>query len=188
MGLLVPPPWLLIASPEMSDDFFSQGVFLMMEHDSEGSIAFLINRRCHENLDEVLKHGHDIPEDIPTWFGGPAEADRGLILTCKRASKEDDELTQDCYISTAPDTIQKLVKHRGQSNREIRHAYRFISGYTAWDAGHLDLEIRKGKWMVIPYNQDLVFNTSTGKMWQKAIESIGFPPAKMFSQTAKDLH
>ncbi len=187
MGLLATPPWLLIASPEMSEDFFSQGVFLIIEHDEEGSIGFLINRRCHENLDEVIKNSHDdIPEDIPTWFGGPAEADRGLILSHERVSEEDDSVAPDCYISTAPETIELLYKP--EPTEAPRHPYRFISGYTAWESKQLDKEIREGKWMVIPYDKELVFNTSTGNIWPQAIGAIGLAPAKMFAQTVSHIH
>ena len=51
---------------------------------------------------------------------------------------------------------------------------KFISGYAGWSKGQLENEIKNGDWIVQKAINDLIFGTDCEKVWNNAIESLGF--------------
>jgi putative AlgH/UPF0301 family transcriptional regulator len=76
-------PVLLLAMPQVLDPFFHRSVVLLIRHEDEGSLGFIVNRPTGIKVSEILKgmevdwHGR---EDAVAYFGGPVQPNLGTVL------------------------------------------------------------------------------------------------------------
>src|ERR1700686_2891941 len=76
-------PVLLLAMPQVLDPFFHRSVVLLVRHEDEGSLGFIVNRPTGIKVNEILKgmevewHGRD---DAVAYFGGPVQPNLGTVL------------------------------------------------------------------------------------------------------------
>ena len=49
-------------------------------------------------------------------------------------------------------------------------------GYSSWDAGQLEEELRDNSWIIVDADKDIIFNTTPDKVWRKAMSKIGVNP------------
>jgi putative transcriptional regulator len=77
------PPVLLLAMPQVLDPFFHRSVVLLVRHEEEGSLGFIVNRPTGIKVDEILK-GMEVSwqgrEDAVAYFGGPVQPNLGTVL------------------------------------------------------------------------------------------------------------
>ena len=76
-------PLLLIAMPQIVDPFFHRSVVLLVHHDGEGSLGFIINRPTAISVAEILQ-GMEIDwrgeGALVAHFGGPVQPQLGTVL------------------------------------------------------------------------------------------------------------
>jgi len=59
----------------------------------------------------------------------------------------------------------------------------FALGYSGWDAGQLEDEIRNNSWLIAPANEEIVFEIPFSQRWEAAALSLGIDIEKL-SHTA----
>ena len=69
---------LLISEPTLPDPNFSRTVVLLTEHNTEGSVGFVLNRRSDMNLNEIYDDFGT--SDVPVYIGGPVGANRLFFI------------------------------------------------------------------------------------------------------------
>lgn len=114
-------PCLLVALPKLQDPTFHQTVVLLVEHNADGAMGFVINRPAGVPLREILSHVDlDVPEHIPAWFGGPVNTSNGLVIhRCSDMESgdvdEDDDLVahigDEISVSSSLESLQSLVDY-----------------------------------------------------------------------------
>ncbi|HEV7785629.1 MAG TPA: YqgE/AlgH family protein, partial [Thermoanaerobaculia bacterium] len=76
-------PVLLMAMPQVLDPFFHRSVILLLHHEPEGSLGFIVNRPTGIKVSEILK-GMDVEwggrSDTVAYFGGPVQPNLGTVL------------------------------------------------------------------------------------------------------------
>jgi putative transcriptional regulator len=198
-------PWLLVASPQLDDANFKRAVVLMIEHNANGSMGFVINRPVQTSLsDLVVTDSIKIPENVPAWYGGPVETTTGIILH-KKAPDETGVggLTLSASETSLVDLVDYSVRrsdHLSQGSTPApgspdRHPddawlypYRFLVGYSGWGAGQIDDELRQGAWIQIPLSDELLFNTKWGSIWEAALGQVGVSPKSLVTATHQYLN
>ena len=67
-------PILLLALPQVQDPFFHKSVVLLLHHQDEGSLGFIVNRPTGVKISDILED-LDLPwlgdESSLAFFGGP---------------------------------------------------------------------------------------------------------------------
>src|SRR5690625_2945203 len=76
---------LLIATPSMQDPNFARSVILVCEHNADGALGLVVNRRLPLQLGDILDKLEIATELIdlkatPLYAGGPVEGARGFVL------------------------------------------------------------------------------------------------------------
>lgn len=117
-------PCLLVALPKLQDPTFHQTVVLLVEHNADGAMGFVINRPAGVPLREILSHVDiDVPEHIPAWFGGPVNTSNGLVihrypdpdLGAESGDEGDDDLVahigDEISVSSSLESLQSLVDY-----------------------------------------------------------------------------
>src|SRR6185369_2935106 len=86
-------PLLLIAMPQILDPFFHRSVVLLVHHDGEGSLGFIINRPTAISVSEILQ-GMEIDwrgeHALVAHFGGPVQPQLGTVLFSPQGGNGDE--------------------------------------------------------------------------------------------------
>lgn len=183
----VTAPTLLVALPQLQDENFERAVLLMVEHNREGAMGFIINRPSEMPVRElILAQEVDIPPHVPAWIGGPVGRDNGLVLHNQEESDAPLGHPGHFAVSSSNLALQGLAEHAQTYEQattaaktfeaDALYPYRFLVGYAGWDAGQLEEELRSGAWLQLPFDEDIVFNTPWHKMWDQVLAKAGLNP------------
>lgn len=181
-------PVLLLAMPQVIDPFFRKSVVLLVAHETEGSLGFVVNRATELTVAEILR-------DLElTWggdaaalagFGGPVQPQIGTVLF---APAPDEELPP---LAAASDVAPglRLTQHRAELAALADHPprrFRLLLGYAGWGAGQLVDEILRNDWLTAPVTPELVFGADLDAIWRDALRSVGVDPESLPSWTVPD--
>ena len=183
MNQLLATPSFLVALPQLQDPNFYKSVVLLIEHNKEGAMGFIINRPSQMPLRELVSVDDlEIPYSIPAWVGGPVSADNGLVLHNQDLDDSGTTLSQDISLSSSDLALKNLVSVANQKMQPTlnqpgpMYPYRFVVGYAGWGPGQLDEEIKLGAWIQVPMDSKILFDTPWQGIWDAALEGIGVNP------------
>ncbi len=171
-------PILLLAMPQVMDPFFHKSVVLLLHHQDEGSLGFIVNRPTGVKISEILED-LEIPwlgdEATPAFFGGPVEPQLGTLLF------EDDEAAPSKFHNVVSPGIV-WTQHASELENlagEPPSSFRLLLGYAGWGEGQLVEEILRNDWLTAPVRKELIFNEEPEEVWRLALESVGIDPAQL---------
>ena len=159
--------------PHMSDPFFAKAVVYICEHNKDGAIGMIINKRfdsdeLREAFDELFSVDTSLDrfmKDI--FFGGPVLLEKGIVLHhSDYTSPESISISKSICITSRQDALGELEK-----NEQI--PYKLMLGHAGWSAGQLEREIENGDWLIQNTTSDFVFNVPPKQMWAQANKSLG---------------
>lgn len=175
---------LLVATPEMDDERFSETVIYMLSHDEDGAMGLVINRpltkmNFADVLDDLNIETSDEADSTvhagTVLNGGPVEKGRGFVLH-----------TDDYIMSAATYVVEDGIALTG--NMEILRAIangdgpkkRILAlGYCGWDKGQLESELSKNGWIFGDASYELLFSVEYIKRYDAALESFGISRATL---------
>ncbi len=171
----------LVAMPGMQDPRFEHTVVYLCAHSVEGAMGIVLNRELADMPLSKLMEQLNIPvtpacTERPVHFGGPVEPGRGFVLHSADFMADSSMLVDSRRALTATLDILRAVAE-GRGPRQCLMAL----GYSGWDAGQLDGELRDNAWLIVPADDALLFGEDNAKKWQKAIAKLGIDPAKLSS-------
>ncbi|HEY2739123.1 MAG TPA: YqgE/AlgH family protein [Thermoanaerobaculia bacterium] len=174
-------PVLLVAMPQVLDPFFHRSVVLLIQHEEEGSLGFIVNRVTGIKIDEILQ-GMDVgwqgSGEVVAHFGGPVQPQIGTVLFSP--GPVETEAATEVHPGIA------LTQHIGDLVRLAEMPppqFRLLLGYSGWGAGQLIEEILRNDWLTAPVHSDLIFAADPDQVWAAALRSVGVDPAVLPSWT-----
>lgn len=189
-------PVLLIAMPQVLDPFFHKSVVLLIHHQEQGSVGFIVNRPTGIRVAEILSGieiGWEGPSEARAFFGGPVQPQLGTVFygsSAGRSSREETsaadgpaagggrvEIFPGAVLTQQIDDLQQLASAPPAD-------LRFFLGYAGWDGGQLGAEILRNDWLTAPVRRDLVFDVEPEAVWAAALASVGIDPAQLPAWTA----
>ncbi|TVQ91976.1 MAG: YqgE/AlgH family protein [Deltaproteobacteria bacterium] len=155
----------------MRDTFFEETVILLWHHDEDGAIGIVVNRPLEHPLSEVLEGPpvHDYPGAWVAW-GGPVERSSGTAVL--RGEVDDEEgWTLPCRvgITRSEDRLRRAIEEQTE--------LLLCLGYAGWGPGQLDREIEDGSWLYTDVSDQLVFDTPSDKVYERALWTLGLTPS-----------
>src|SRR5687768_16552405 len=169
-------PVLLVSMPQMLDPNFSKTVVLLAEYGAHGAFGLVLNRRMDEAAMAIVTADDplDIHPLLHLYTGGPVEPTRAWILTAKQdLDPEALEVIDGVYLSASPTLVRRTLESAPDP------AVRMVVGYAGWGSGQLDVELAHGAWLLAPVQSDLIFETSSERMWEAAIRRLGAEPSML---------
>ncbi len=173
---------LLIAMPEVHDMRFAESVVLMFEHDEEGSMGIIINRRIRGLNVAALLNQLEVPFEAekfkhPAYFGGPVSSQSGFVVHSPDYHHESMVFLQDkAGCTSSVSILHALAAGKGPAE------YLVCLGQAKWVSGQLENELRQNVWLTLPFDTDIVFNCPDEKKWLGALTRLGVRPEMLFSQ------
>jgi len=158
---------LLIAGATLPDPNFARTVVLICEHNVEGALGLVLNRRGELLVVEAAAElGPLAGEDVVIDLGGPVQPGALLVL----AEFDDPELAG-MQVAGAVG-----VMGDGHSIDEMIDAtarVRVFAGYAGWGPGQLDAELERDDWFVAPADVDDIFDTDADELWRRVLARKG---------------
>jgi putative transcriptional regulator len=175
---------LLVAMPNMDDDSFKNATIFLCAHDEKGAMGLIVNDKMPNiDFEQLLlklkiEHGDHKSIKIPVLRGGPLDSSRGFVLHSKDFNRKDTiNVDERCSVTGTMDALKAIADGSGP-NEAI-----FMLGYSSWDAGQLEEELRDNSWIIVDADKDIIFNTTPDKVWRKAMSKIGVNPDMISSVT-----
>lgn len=168
----------LIAMPQLNDPNFNHGVVLMIHHNAEGAVGFLVNKPLEMTLGQfALSKGvpcHKNLEDSPVYFGGPVEREHGWILHLDPEISEKQEIMPGIFLSATLASLYELMK-KGVSQVKL------ILGYAGWSPHQLEDEMQEGAWLSQEPDPKYSFWPQPEETWKVILKDMGIDPAQLTS-------
>lgn len=178
-------PLLLLAMPQVHDPFFQKSVVLLLHHQEEGSLGFIVNRPTEVRVSEILDD-LEIPwlggDDAMAFFGGPVELQMGTLVY-RSADAPPVGHSEEVFPGVV---LTQNVKDLELMAHEPPTSFRLLLGYAGWGDGQLEREIMRNDWLIAPARDDLIFSDNPEDVWQTACESVGVDPDLLPAWTDDD--
>lgn len=158
---------ILISEPFANDSYFKRAVVLIAEHNSDGTVGFIINKPLSYSLSEISEEFPNF--EVPVSIGGPVE--RNKIFYIHNLGDKipgSQQINDKLYWGGDFNVLQLMIETKAITEKDIR----FFIGYSGWDKGQLETEIKNNYWLVSKIENEFVMK-SDKSVWNKAVEKLG---------------
>ena len=159
---------VLISEPFMNDFHFRRSVILIIDHNEEGSLGVIFNKRLAIPFNEIVQGFPDFKADV--YLGGPVETDRIFFIhTVGDMIPDSYKISEGLYWSGNINVLKSMIKMDLIKPHEVR----FYVGYAGWDSGQLRNELKANTWLVGKFSSKQLLSTIPGKMWKNFVRQMG---------------
>jgi putative transcriptional regulator len=131
------------STPVLNGSCFEDTNILIVKHDKDGSLGFIINKPFGKSLHELIEFNYSKP--FPLLNGGPVDQDHLFILHNRPDLIEGSEkLTNGLYLGGNMDQVIEAINNSSSHQQQIQ----IFIGYCGWDTGELEAEIEEGCWTI----------------------------------------
>ena len=157
----------LIAELALTGDFsFGRSVIYLTEHNLEGSVGFILNKKIDLQLSELLP---DINQDFPLYKGGPVDQDNlYYIHKIPEVIPDSIAISDGIFWGGDFDTLYEKLRKGEISSDKIK----FFLGYSGWMPHQLEDEIDQKSW-IIKDSKSNIFQKREESIWKEEIKKLG---------------
>ncbi|MCP1388456.1 YqgE/AlgH family protein [Corynebacterium sp. TA-R-1] len=168
------PGMLLLAAPGMLAPDFARTVVLVLEHDVDGTIGVVLNRRSEVALFNVMPQWADLAASPQALYvGGPVSPQSGIGVGVTKLGVD---ISNHPYFTRLANKLVHI--DLGAEPFELAddlESMRVFAGYAGWEAGQLDEEIRRGDWYVTPALPSDVIAPGGADLWGEVMRRQAMP-------------
>ena len=165
----------LISMPHVNDPVFKKSLVYVCSHDDNGAMGLIINKpisdlKLKEEAESILKQTHlsDISPTPNVYFGGPVDLNMGIILhPLDYITQKTIKISNQLGVTSDSKILSDIVSGQGPS------MFRFSIGYAGWDNGQLEKEFQNGDWLIIPSEDEIIFDMPDEKKWAYINNKLG---------------
>jgi len=159
---------ILIAEPFLHGDYFSRSVVFLVAHSDKGAVGFILNKKIDFRLQDVFL---DFPEfDANVYLGGPVAAD-SIFFIHKLGEILPGSINVLGNLHWGGDfnVLKNLILQGLVKPADIH----FFLGYSGWDAGQLEAEIKDDSWLVTDVDENAIMRESKDVSWTDFVAKAG---------------
>ncbi|UIZ92139.1 YqgE/AlgH family protein [Corynebacterium sp. CNCTC7651] len=168
------PGMLLLAAPGMLSPEFARTVVLVLEHDADGTIGVVLNRRSELALFNVMPDWADLaasPQAV--YVGGPVSPQSAIGLGVTKLGV--DIANHPHFTRLANKLVHIDLGAEPSVLADDLEGIRVFAGYGGWEAGQLDEEIQRGDWYVTPALPSDVIAPGSADLWGDVMRRQAMP-------------
>ena len=159
---------LLISEPFLFDPYFKRTVILLVEHNENGSVGFILNRPVNVNVSEIVDNFPEFEAEV--YFGGPVNQNNLFYVhTLGNALEDCAEVLPGLFWGGNFDRLKDLIIAGKVQPNEIR----FFAGYSGWEKNQLKKELKGKSWIVTEATIDQALNGRTKQFWNEVLKKMG---------------
>lgn len=163
----------LIAMPAMADPNFAHTLTFVCEHNDQGALGVIVNRPIEMNMAALFER-ISLPleaehlADMPVYFGGPVQTDRGFVLHRPVGHWQSTLPVGDSLgLTSSRDILQAVGQQDGP------HELIVTLGYSGWAAGQLEYELSQNAWLTVLADPHVIFNLPPTERLTAAMKLLG---------------
>lgn len=162
---------LLIAEPFLREEYFCHAVVCIVEYSSQSNtMGIVMNKPTKYMLSDIIPdiYSHNY---FTVYCGGPLSCDRlYFVHTLGNLIPNSQRICNNLYIGGDFNVVIELINEQKVTNSQIR----FFLGYSGWDKGQLEDELKHHVWAVTtPYSIESLFDGENDSYWHKYVKSMG---------------
>jgi len=162
------PGTLLISDPFLKDPNFLRSVVMVCDHQFEGSLGFILNKKHDQTLGELINEVGEL--DIPVFYGGPVQINTLHFLHQRPELIEGGSpITDEIYWGGDFEQVISLLKDKLITQNDIR----FYIGYSGWSKGQLEFELQEKSWITSIAKRSLIFHKYADMIWKDSLKDLG---------------
>lgn len=175
---------LLIAMPNMDDEYFVQSVIFICEHNEQGSMGLVLNQPTDLSLSELVAKLHfmmsnqrSYPPDF-VLAGGPVHTEAGFILHTPTPQQflHSYKISENLQLTTSADVVETFATENAPEK------YLVCLGCASWAANQLEREISDNLWLVSEADPRIMFDVAYEQRWTEAQKALGFDSRNLMAQ------
>jgi putative transcriptional regulator len=159
---------ILIAEPFLPGNYFNRSVILLVAHSKKGSVGFILNKQMEVQIQDYIQ---DFPDfNAQVYMGGPVSTDSiYFIHTRGDIIPGSIQVLDNIFWGGDFDELKRLADLGLIRSDEVR----FFLGYSGWDAGQLDREIKDNSWLVNDIDGPTVMRRLNMSSWIDFVKKVG---------------
>jgi putative transcriptional regulator len=159
---------LLIPDAFLPDPNFSRSVVLLVEHNEDGSLGFVLNKASGYTLEQLV---HNMACNAPVWTGGPVQPETLHWLHRYQQLEGAVEISNGIYWGGDYEQLKTGLQNGNFRQEDLR----FFHAYSGWAAGQLENELAEGSWIISEASAAVVFNPlkSEQQLWKTLMKALG---------------
>ncbi|MBD80782.1 MAG: hypothetical protein CL840_17840 [Crocinitomicaceae bacterium] len=159
---------VLISDPFLMDPNFSRTVVLMVKHNDEGSLGFILNDQSKYSITEVVE---DFPKfKTNVFLGGPVGNESLFFIhTRNDIISGGEEILDGLYWGGNFDELKAAVSDERIKRDEVI----FFVGYSGWEKDQLNFELSERSWIVAEITTKEVMLQTGKTLWNSKLKKLG---------------
>jgi len=160
---------ILIAEPFLPGSYFNRSVVLLVSHSDKGAVGFILNKKIDFPLNEVVNDLSNFPSDVS--IGGPVNTDTVYFIHSLGSDFSGSiHIKDNLYWGGDFEELKRRINFGLVEPNQVR----FFLGYSGWDKGQLEEELRENSWLVSEIRQkDIMDGPSRKQMWIDTVRGMG---------------
>ncbi len=161
---------ILVAEPFLPGSYFNRSVIFLVAHSDKGAVGFILNKKVEYPIHEIIPDFPDFDADV--FIGGPVSTDSIYFI-----HSLGDEISGSIHVK---DNIYwggdfDQLKNKISLGMVSPDQVRFFMGYSGWDSGQLEEELKENSWLVSEIEQHHVMADlkREKQMWLDNVRAIG---------------
>ena len=159
---------ILIAEPFLTGSYFNRSIVLLVAHSDKGTVGFILNKKVDFPIQDIVT---DFPEfNANVHIGGPVATDSVYFIHRLGGQVRGSiQILPNLYWGGDFEDLKKLISLGIAKPHELR----FFLGYSGWDSGQLEEEIKENSWLVNDVNEELVMSNLSQSSWIQFVKKVG---------------
>jgi putative transcriptional regulator len=159
---------ILIAEPFLPGSYFNRSIIILVSYSDKGAVGFILNKKVDYPIEDLFL---DFPDfDAEVHIGGPVGTDSiYFIHTLGSAIPGSLHIKENLYWGGDFEALKLQIKLGLVQKNQVR----FFLGYSGWDPGQLEEEIRENSWLVAELSQAELMSIDENDMWVESVRSMG---------------
>jgi putative transcriptional regulator len=159
---------ILIAEPFLPGNYFSRSVVFLVAHSDKGTVGFILNKEIDFEIKDIFP---DFPDfEAKVFLGGPVSTDSiYYIHKLGRQIPGSINVFGNLYWGGDFDSLKSQIS-AGMIQTDDIH---FFLGYSGWDAGQLEGELKEDSWLVTDVDEEAVMHDFDEESWTDFVKKAG---------------
>jgi putative transcriptional regulator len=163
---------ILISEPFLQNIYFQRAVILLVEHNQNGSMGFVLNKRTNLIVNNFFPEMKFFP-DIPIYLGGPVHANHLFFIHAlgDEIIPEGVKVVDNLYFDGNFEALKRYI----MQGSPVKGKVKFFLGYSGWGENQLTDEIDRDSWLVGASSVKNIMQSEDDSFWNNAVDSLGGP-------------
>jgi len=159
---------VLIAEPFLAGSYFNRSIIILASFNENGAVGFILNKKVDFPVEDIFV---DFPDfDAEIHIGGPVGTDSVYFIhTLGDIIPESIHIRENMYWGGDFEALKLQIKLGLVDPKQVR----FFLGYSGWEPGQLEEEIKENSWLVADISQEELMSINENAMWAESVKAMG---------------